>query len=86
MVKTKALLREKVWFLAIDKMVEHTMQEFIPCQATTIDNSRKPLQMTLLPDGPWQEVSIDFIDLPNGEHLLVIVDDYSRFPEVEIVS
>ena len=84
--KTKALLRKKVWFPAIDKMVEHAIQECIPCQAITIDNSREPLQMTLLSDGPWQEVSIDFADLPNGEHLLVIVDDYGPFPEVEIVS
>ena len=85
-VKTKHLLREKVWFPGIDKLVENTVSMCLPCQLTTVDNSREPLQMSKLPDGPWREVSVDFMDLPSGEHLLVVYDDYSRYPEVEIVS
>ena len=43
--------------------------------------------MTDLPTGPWKQVSIDFKGpFPTGEYLLVIIDDYSRFPEVEIVN
>ncbi|XP_041471791.1 uncharacterized protein K02A2.6-like [Lytechinus variegatus] len=42
--------------------------------------------MSELPSGPWVNVSIDFADLPSGEHLLVIVDDHSRYPVVEIVT
>ncbi|PIK51859.1 hypothetical protein BSL78_11236 [Apostichopus japonicus] len=42
--------------------------------------------MSALPTHPWKEVSIDFSDLPTGEHLLVIIDDYSRFPVVEILT
>ena len=39
-----------------------------------------------MPDGPWQTVHVDFYGpLPTGEYLLVVVDRYSRFPEVEIV-
>ncbi|KAK3747024.1 hypothetical protein QZH41_010333 [Actinostola sp. cb2023] len=41
--------------------------------------------MSPLPTSPWQEVSIDFKDLSSGEYLLVITDDYSRYPVVEIV-
>ena len=42
--------------------------------------------MSKLPDGPWQRVCVDFCGpLPTGEYLLVIVDEYSRFPVVEIV-
>ncbi|KAK3740154.1 hypothetical protein QZH41_003822 [Actinostola sp. cb2023] len=42
--------------------------------------------MSKLPDGPWLEISADlFGPLPSGQHLLVVIDDYSRFPEVEIV-
>jgi hypothetical protein len=38
-----------------------------------------------MPDGPWQELGIDFMGpLPTGEYLLVIVDYYSRFKEIEI--
>ena len=41
--------------------------------------------MSKLPSGPWQEVSIDFCHVGN-EYALVIIDDYSRYPVVEIVS
>ena len=32
------------------------------------------------------EVSVDFKVLPNSEYLLVIPDDYSRYPIVEIIA
>ena len=87
-VRTKSLLREKVWFTGIDKMVENHIQRCIPCQATTRVSSRpEPLVMSQLPAEPWSHVSVDFNGpLPSNEMLLVVTDDYSRFPEVEIVS
>ncbi|GFO41407.1 transposon ty3-g Gag-Pol polyprotein [Plakobranchus ocellatus] len=48
-VKTKQLLREKIWFPVFDKLVE---------------------------SGPF----------PSGDYLLIVIDDYSKFPEVEIVK
>ncbi|KAK7114265.1 hypothetical protein V1264_000350 [Littorina saxatilis] len=42
--------------------------------------------MSPLPPGPWQEVSADFGHLPNGKHLLVVTDEYSRYPVVVINS
>ena len=41
--------------------------------------------MAQLPAGAWQEVSMAFADLPIGEYLLAVMDDYSRYPDVEIV-
>ena len=36
--------------------------------------------------GPWQKVHADFCGpLPSGEYLIVVIDRYSRYPEVEIV-
>ena len=83
--KTKALIREKVWFPAIDRLTESIIRDCLPCQATVIEHSKEPLIMSPLPKKAWSEVSVDFADLPSGEHLLVVVDDFSRFPEVEIV-
>ncbi|XP_038049667.1 uncharacterized protein K02A2.6-like [Patiria miniata] len=85
-VKTKQLLREKVWFPGIDRLVERKISQCIPCQATSSSTLREPLQMSTLPAGPWLEVSVDFADLPSGKHLLVVTDDYSRYPVVEIVT
>ena len=43
--------------------------------------------MTPLPEAPWRGLSTDFYGLlPNGEYLLVIIDEYSRYPVVEIVK
>ena len=87
-VKTKALLRETVWFPGIDRQVEQAVQECILCQAATRSKSTQaPLKMTILPDGPWEELSADFHGpLSTGDYLLVVIDDYSRFPEVEVVA
>ena len=43
--------------------------------------------MTDLTPEVWHTVNIDFCGpFPEGEYLLVLIDAYSRFPEVEIVS
>ena len=45
------------------------------------------MTMTSMPKGLWEVIHADFYGpLPSGEHLLVVIDRYSRYPEVEIVS
>ncbi|KAK3752456.1 hypothetical protein QZH41_007498 [Actinostola sp. cb2023] len=87
-VKTKRLLRDSVWFPGIDGMVEEMINQCLPCQAANHNSSPacEPLKMSPLPQGPWQELSIDFCGpFPNGDYLLVVVDEFSRFPEIEIL-
>ena len=82
-VKTKSLLREKVWFPGIDVMVEDKVKACLPCQATNTHGSERctSLRVSPLPDAPWQELSVDFIGpFPTGESLIVVIDDFSRFP------
>ena len=84
--KVKALLRTKTWFPGIDDLAKRTVDQCIPCQATGKPNNPEPLRMTDMPSGPWQKVHLDFYGpLPSGEHLLVCIDRYSRYPEVKIV-
>ncbi|XP_062568257.1 uncharacterized protein K02A2.6-like [Saccostrea cucullata] len=43
--------------------------------------------MSPLPKRPWSEVSMDFCGpFPSGSYLMVVVDDYLRYPVVEILS
>ncbi len=84
-VKTKALLREKVWFPGIDVKVENKVSGCMPCQLATPSVAKEPLKMTPLPQSAFDEISIDFASV-DGETLLLIVDDFSRYPIVEIVS
>lgn len=45
------------------------------------------MKRTELPEKPWQHLAIDYLGpLPSGHHLLVIVDYYSRFTEIEIMA
>ena len=87
-VKTKQLIREKAWFPGIDEQVEEVVRSCIQCQASyTGPTPREPLCPTPLPPAPWTNIVIDFAGpFPSGEYAMVIIDEYSRFPEVEIVS
>lgn len=88
MVKTKQHIREKVWFPGIDRMVEDAVKSCIPCQASYPGpKQREPLIPTPLPAHPWNSLSVDFAGpFPSGDYALVVIDEFSRFPEVEIVS
>ncbi|XP_064637161.1 uncharacterized protein K02A2.6-like [Lineus longissimus] len=90
-VKTKSLLREKIWFPGIDALVEEEVRQCLPCQAASSRGAEKPepLKMTPLPKSAWKETSIDFfgpLPVPTADYLMVLIDDYSRFPEIEIIA
>ena len=83
LVKTKQLLREKVW---IDDRVKTKVEQCVACQANSLGSRPNPLQMSPLPPEPWHTVHVDFCGpFPTGEYLFVVIDAYSRFPEVEVV-
>jgi hypothetical protein len=87
MAKTKALLRTKIWFPGMDRMVERAVTQCTACQVVTDLHKREPLKMSPLPNRQWCEVSADFHGpLPSGEYLLVLIDEYSRYPIVEVIN
>ena len=68
-------------------MVKEEIDRCIPCQAAGNPEPPAPLQTSTMPDGPWREVKMDFLGpLHSGEYLLAVIDCYSRYPEVEIIS
>ncbi len=85
--KTKQLLRGKVWFPGMDAMVEERIKHCIPCQAVGPGSPPVPMMMTRLPKGPWQQLRCDFVGpFPQGNYLMVLIDEFSRFPVVRGVS
>ena len=88
MVRTKQCIRVEVWFPGIDSAVEEMVKSCIPCQASNPrSSSREPIQATPLPPEPWMCLSMDFAGpFQSGDYLLVVIDEYSRYPEVEIIS
>jgi len=83
-VKSKQLLRTKVWFPGIDALMEKTVNECIACQANSPSKTQAPLMMTELSPHPWHTIALDFYGpLPSGEYFLVCIDEHSRYPVVE---
>jgi len=86
MVRTKARLREKVWWPQMDKQVEDAIRACHPCQLVGPRAKPEPVRSSNLPEGPWQEISVDLLEISNGEHLLVVVDYYSRWLEAILLK
>ena len=85
--KTKSLLIEKVWFPRIYAMVAKLLDACIACNVSYVPNARELLVMTEVPSRKLSHLCADLYGpLPSGEYLLVALDEYSRFPEVEIVK
>ena len=86
-VKTKRLLREKVWWPGIDQAIEQLIRTCIACQAQGPVSTPPPLHMTTMPSQPWQTLHADLCGpFPSGESLLVMVDTCSRWPEVHVMK
>ena len=68
----------------MDNAVDSIVKKCCPCQIATSKPSRETLKMTQLPCGPWHQVSVDFCEVA-GLYVLVVIHDYSRFPDIEIV-
>ena len=86
LTKTKQLIREKIWFPSIDAMVKKIVDSCIACQCATPAKPPVPLKMSQMPPTPWHTIHLDFLGpFPTGELLLVAIDAYSRYPQVEIL-
>ena len=59
--KTKALIREKIWFPKIDNVVKDKIESCIVCQAVGRPKPPEPLAMIQMPKRPWEILHVDFL-------------------------
>lgn len=86
LVKTKKLLRSKVWFPGIDSMTEKLIRSCLPCNLNAPKSSPEPLQPTEMP-APWSIVALDHKGpLSNGSYALVMIDCGSRYTIIHQVK
>ncbi|XP_037529349.1 uncharacterized protein K02A2.6-like [Rhipicephalus sanguineus] len=78
--RTKALARESVWWPGISAEIASLVTNCEQCASTRV-NLAEPLVSTALPGRPWEFLGMDLFHL-NGQAFLLVVDYYSRFPEV----
>ena len=87
--KTIRHLRERVWFPNLSKKVKQHVEECVPCAVSVPRNDPAPIKNRPLPEGPWREVAVDYkgpIGGQSGFYYHVVIDLYSRYPEVVIVK
>ena len=86
-VKMKERLRSKVWWPGVDKDAEQKCRECYGCQLVTKETIPPPVKITRMPERPWQDLALDLLGpMPTGEYLLVLVDYFSRWVEVDIIK
>ena len=77
-----------MWFSGIEKLADKKVKNCLLSQAASTKSPLlEPLQMTLLPSAPQKEVALDFArPFPSGDYIVVVTNEFSRFPEVEILT
>lgn len=85
-IKTKKLIRSKVWFPGIDAQTEQAILNCPECRLSSKPNYTEPLSMTKMPNA-WEVVAIDHKGpLPNGNMAVVLYDLGTRYPIVKEVK
>ncbi|XP_046868681.1 uncharacterized protein K02A2.6-like [Drosophila willistoni] len=85
-VKMKALARSYVWWPNIDAEIELIVKKCIPCQQNRNDHSEAPVHHWESAKRPWSRLHIDFAGPFQGKTFLLVVDSYSKWLEVAVVS
>ena len=86
-VRTKQRLRQKTWWPGFGRHVETFIKSCHGCQVVGPPPKPTPLSTTKLPKDSWLLLGCDLVGpFPSDENLLVCVDYYSRYPEVEILN
>lgn len=76
-------LRSNVWWPKMDAELERYVKQCRGCTLVAAPEPPEPMRRSQLPSAPWQTIALDFLGpLPEGQHLLVVIDCYSRFMEV----
>ena len=80
--RMKAIARSFVWWPTLDNDIEHLVKACPACQ----EQRHKPATTTpthpwIYPDGPWERVHADFAEY-GGKYYLLLVDAFSKWPEV----
>ena len=85
--KTKQMLCEKYWFPGMNHLISQTIGSCFDCQVATKSHRQEPIKPSVIPEEPWEQISIDFGGrYPDGHYNLVAIDQRTRYPVVEVVS
>ncbi|XP_055542887.1 uncharacterized protein K02A2.6-like [Wyeomyia smithii] len=82
MNRMKALARSFVYWPNIDDDIETCVRHCSSCAEAAKSPRKTDLESWPIPSKPWERIHIDYAGPVNGYYYLVIVDAYSKWPEV----
>lgn len=87
MSRMKSLARAYVWWNNLDKDIEKLVTNCFACQSTRPDPKKvMPIRGWATPSKPFERVHADYAGPVLGKYLFVLVDAYTKWPEVRVVS
>lgn len=84
--RMKALARQYIYWPRMDEAIEAIARKCQACAAAAKAPTKVPLAAWPTPAGPWERVHADYAGPVNGQMYLIMVDAFSRWPEVVRMS
>ncbi|XP_062608629.1 uncharacterized protein K02A2.6-like [Saccostrea cucullata] len=81
-VKMKAVARSYVWWPKVDEAIEEVCKACSGCKRVQNTPSAAPVHPWNLPPKAWHRLHIDFAGPFHNAMFLIVVDAYSKWPEV----
>ena len=82
MTKMKMLARSYVWWSGLDRDIEDKVSNCSVCQRLRNDPPTAQVHPWNFPNKPWSRLHIDYAGPVGGFMYLVVVDAYSKYPEI----
>jgi len=80
--RMKVLSRSYVWWPNIDAHIERTVSSCSTCQTMRSAPPTAQIHPWVFPAQAWSCIHVDFAGPISGQMCMVVVDAYSKFPEV----
>lgn len=84
--RMKALARSYVYWPHMDKQIEELAQRCQKCANAQKAPRKAELHSWQMPTKPWCRIHADFAGPINGQNFLIVVDAYSKWPEVFLMD
>nr|XP_046472602.1 uncharacterized protein K02A2.6-like [Neodiprion pinetum] len=85
-VKMKSLARGHCWWSNIDKDIENLVQSCESCLRNRNNPAKVPIHLWEPATRPFERIHIDFAGPFMGVILFILVDAYSKWPEIRVVK
>lgn len=84
--RIKSLARGYCWWEGIDKDIENLVKDCVSCQANRANPPKVSFHCWEAPSRPFQRVHADYAGPFMGFYYLILIDAFSKWPEVRVVN